>query len=155
MAVGPVSFALEPPDTGEPPIQAADAPGATAGDEGAAPAAQETMGGVLPPPRMPYAPDPGTYTQLWMSQTSAMTTEDINKELVTYLDAYTESENPDYTTIQASVLTSGDWYGFLTILPDSQICLVHSLGKHTSGLGRPTPGHNRIFGLLGETSCPR
>jgi hypothetical protein len=151
MAVGPVSFALEPPDVpGGPPAPAAGAQNAAAGGEGAAPAAQEPMEGVLPPPRVPYAPDPGTYTRLWMSQTSTKTTEENKQELVNYLDAYAGSENPDYNAIQSTMLTSGDWYGFLTILPDNQICLVHSLGKHSSGLGRPTSANNRIFGLLGE-----
>jgi hypothetical protein len=101
------------------------------------------MGGVLPPPQVPYTPNPGTYTQLWMWQTSTRTNKENKAELVAYLDVYTESESPDYTAIQSTILTSRDWYGFLTILPDSQICLVHLLGKHSSGLGRPTPRNDR------------
>jgi hypothetical protein len=135
MAVGPVTYSLEPADADEPQALAADAePEASAGDE----TMQVPRGGVLPPPRVPYAPDPGTYTQLWMSQTSTSTQEEIKEELSAYLDAYAGSGSPDYSAIQASILTSGDWYGFLTVLPDNQVCLVHSLGKHSSGLGRPT-----------------
>jgi hypothetical protein len=150
MAVGTVSFALDTPDAAvNPQARAADTQDAAAGDETAAPGALETMGGVLPPPRVPYAPDPGTYTQLWMAQTSTMTREETTEELSAYLDAYTGTA-PDYPSIQATILSSGDWYGFLTVLPDNQVCLVHSLGKHSSGLGRPTLANNRVFGLLGE-----
>jgi hypothetical protein len=99
---------------------------------------------------VPDAPDPGTYTHLWMSQTSTTTREDIKGELSSYLDAYSGSGTPDYSAIQATILTSGNWYGFLTVLLDHQVCLVHLLGKHSSGLGRPASAHNRIFGLLGE-----
>jgi hypothetical protein len=151
MAVGPVTFSLEPPDTGDPQALPADVQqDVAAGDEGVAPPIEGTGEGLLPPPRVPYAPDPGTYTHLWMSQTSTTTSEDIKEELSSYLGAYAGSGTPDYSAIQATILTSGDWYGFLTVLPDHQVCLVHSLGKHSSGLGRPTPAHNRIFGLLGE-----
>jgi hypothetical protein len=151
MAVGPVTFSLEPPDTGDPQALPADVQqDVAAGDEGVAPPIEGTGEGLLPPPRVPYAPDPGTYTHLWMSQTSTTTSEDIKEELSSYLGAYAGSGTPDYSAIQATILTSGDWYGFLTVLPDHQVCLVHSLGKHSSGLGRPTSAHNRIFGLLGE-----
>ena len=66
-----VTFALHPPDsgqppTGNPPIEIPEQAEAdvTGGEVAVAPMA---MGGVLPPPRLPYAPDPGTYTQLWKS----------------------------------------------------------------------------------------
>ncbi len=104
----------------------------------------------LAPPRLPYAPDPGTYTQLWISQTSTTTREELRDDLTGYLEAYSGSGTPDYAAIQNSIVSSGDWYGFLTILPDHQVCLMHSLGRHSSGLGRQTAAHNRFFGLLGE-----
>jgi hypothetical protein len=151
MAVGPVTFSLEPANTGNPQAFPAEVQQDAAADyEGVAPPIQGTREGLLPPPLVPYAPGPGTYTHLWMSQTSTMTREDIKEELSSYLDAYSGSGTPDYSAIQATILTSGDWYGFLTVLPDHQVCLVHSLGKHSSGLGRPASAHNRIFGLLGE-----
>jgi hypothetical protein len=143
-----VSFSLEPPDTGDlltPPNNPRDVADTVVPT---APAA--TMEGVLPPPRLPYAPDPGTYTQLWVSQTSTMTREEIKEDLRGYLEAYAGSGTPDYAAIQNQVVASGDWYGFLTILPDHQVCLIHSLGRHSSGLGRQTAAHNRFFGLLGE-----
>jgi hypothetical protein len=116
-----VSVSLEPPDAGDLPIPPANTQGATKTLMAAA-ALVMTMEGVLPPPRLPYAPGPGTYTQLWVAQISTMTREEIKEELR---------------------------YGFLTILPDHQVCLIHSLGQHSSGLGRQTSAHNRFFGLLG------
>ena len=69
MAVGTVSFALDAPDEAvNPQAQAADAQDAAAGDKTAVPGAQVTMGGVLPPPRVSYSPNPGTYTQLWIQE---------------------------------------------------------------------------------------
>jgi hypothetical protein len=140
--VGIVSFSLEPPDTGNLPIPPANTQGAAEMLMAAAAPAM-TMEGVLPPPWLPYAPGPGTYTQLWVSQTSTRTREEIKEELCGYLEAWTST--PDYIAIQNQVVVSGDWYGFLTILPDHQVCPIHSLGRHSSGLGR-----QRFFGLLGE-----
>jgi hypothetical protein len=141
-----VSVSLEPPDAGDLPIPPANTQGATKTLMAAA-ALVMTMEGVLPPPRLPYAPGPGTYTQLWVAQISTMTREEIKEELRGYLEAWTST--PDYIAIQNQVVASGDWYGFLTILPDHQVCLIHSLGQHSSGLGRQTSAHNRFFGLLG------
>jgi hypothetical protein len=77
-----------------------------------------------------------------------MMREEIKEELHGYLEAWTST--PDYLGIQNQVVASGDWYGFLSILPDHQVCLIHSLGQHSSGLGRQTAAHNRFFGLLGD-----
>jgi hypothetical protein len=142
------SFSLEPPDTGDPPTPPVN--NQDAAETVVAAMAPTTMEGVLPPPRLPYAPDPGTYTQLWTSQTSTTTREEIKAELSGYLEGYAGSGIPNYSAIQNQVVASGDWYGFLTILPDHQVCLIHSLGRHSSGLGRQTAAHNRFFGLLGE-----
>ena len=146
--MGTVSLSLGPPATGDlltPPNSPRDVADTVVPT---APAA--TMEGGLPPPRLPYAPDPGTYTQLWVSQTSTMTREEIKEDLRGYLEAYAGSGTPDYAAIQNQVVASGYWYGFLTILPDHQVCLIHLLGRHSSGLGRQTAAHNRFFGLLGE-----
>jgi hypothetical protein len=67
-----------------------------------------------------------------------------------YLTAYAVSGTPDYLAIQNTIVASADWYGFLTILPDHEVCLIHSLGRHCSGLGKQTAAHNRFYGLLGE-----
>jgi hypothetical protein len=66
-----------------------------------------------------------------------------------YVQAYTDA-NPDYNAIQSTILNTAEWMGFLTVLADDQVVLVHSLGLFSSGLGRPTPAHNRMFGLIGE-----
>jgi hypothetical protein len=102
----------------------------------------------LAPPRLPYAPGPGSYTQLWTSQSARMTAEEMKNDMDSYLVPYTDA-TLDYNAIQVTVLNLVDWIGFLTILLDDQVVLVHSLG-FSSGLGRQTAAHNRIFGLLGE-----
>jgi hypothetical protein len=73
----------------------------------------------------------------------------MKDEVEAYIGAYTDG-NPDYGAIQMALLNSTEWMGFLTILAGNQVVLVHSLGFFSGGLGRPTPAHNRIFGLLGE-----
>jgi hypothetical protein len=103
----------------------------------------------LAPPRLPYAPDPGSYTQLWTSQAACTTAEEMKDDMESYLVPYTDAA-PDYNAIQVTILNSADWMGFLTVLSDDQVVLVHSLGLFSSGLGRQTAAHNRIFGLLGE-----
>jgi hypothetical protein len=151
---GMVTFALHPPDSGQPPtgdphvgfLEQAETDVA-GGDAAAVPVA---MGGVLLPPQVPYGPDPGTYTQLWVSQTSTTTREELIEDLSCYLTAFTVSGRPDYVAIQNTIVSSADWYGFLTILPDNQVCIIHSLGRHYSGLGKQTQEHNRFYRLLGE-----
>jgi hypothetical protein len=66
-----------------------------------------------------------------------------------YIDTYSERA-PDYAAIQMTILNSSDRMGFLTVLAGNQVVLVHSLGLFSSGIGRSTPAHNRILGLLGE-----
>ena len=102
-----VSFSLEPPDTGNLLTPPANTQGA-ADNAMAATAPAATMEGVLPPPRLPYAPDPGMCTHLWVSQTSTMTREEIKKEVLSYLEAWSGSGTPDYTGIQNQVVASGD-----------------------------------------------
>jgi hypothetical protein len=138
--VGAVHFNLDPPDGLAPEVVLPPEPGqeqATA--EAAVPAT----------PRLPFAPDPGSYTQLWTSQSATTSAEEMKNEMEAYVDIYAET-NPDYAAIQVTILNSSDWVGFITVLPGNQVVLVHSLGLFSSGLGRPTPAHNRIFGLLGE-----
>jgi hypothetical protein len=98
---------------------------------------------------MPYAPGPGSYTQLWTSQSATSTAEELAEDMESYIDIYLETA-PDYAGIQTTILNSSDWMGFLTILTDNQVVLVHSLGLFSIVLGRPTLAHNMIFGLLGE-----
>jgi hypothetical protein len=100
-------------------------------------------------PRLPFAPDPGSFPQLWTSQSATTTAKDMKDDMEVYREAYT-SVNPDYAAIQTNILNSTNWMGFLTVLSGSQVVLVHSLGLFSVGLGRPTPPHNRMFGLLGE-----
>jgi hypothetical protein len=145
--MGNVAFDLAPPDgrAGENPNVVL--PPIVQPPEAALAAA---LGAAVPtPPRLPYAPDPGTYTQLWTSQSVTTTAEEMKDEMEAYVEAYTE-ENPDYGAIQTAITNTSEWMGFLTVLAGNQVVLVHSLGLFSSGLGRPTPAHNRIFGLLGE-----
>ena len=72
------------------------------------------------------------------------------EDLSCYLTAFSVDGTPDYVAIQNASVSSADWYGFLMVLPDNQVCLIHSLGRHCSGLGRQTQAHNRFYGLLGE-----
>ena len=65
--MGMVSFSLEPPDAGFPPVPGVTQDEADTGVAGGdAAVIPETPGGVLPPPWLSYAPNPGTYTQLWV-----------------------------------------------------------------------------------------
>jgi hypothetical protein len=146
--VGTVSFNLEPPDG-----RAAGAADNTASTPDPPPPRTEqeaTVGATVPDtPRLPFAPDPGTYTQLWTSQAATTTASDMKEDMESYMGIYNNG-NPDYGAIQTTILNSSDWIGFLTVLAGNQVVLVHSLGLFSSGLGRPTPAHNRMFGLLGE-----
>jgi hypothetical protein len=145
--VGTVHFSLENPighvanATAEP--AAAEPPHGGLGQEAA-------VGATVPAaPRLPFAPGPGSYTQLWTSQSATTTAEEMKEDMESYVAAYTEA-NPDYPSIQTTILNLSDWLGFLTVLAGNQVVLVHSLGLFSSGLGRPTSAHNRMFGLLGK-----
>jgi hypothetical protein len=140
---GSVSFRLEP----------AEGRGAATQDDDGHPGNETTADPAgaleLAPPRLPYAPDPGSYTQLWTSQSARTTAEEMKDDMESYLVPYTYA-TPDYAAVQVTILNSVDWMGFLTVLSDDQVVLVHSLGLFSSGLGRQTAAHNRIFGLIGE-----
>jgi hypothetical protein len=125
--VGTVQFNLEPPEVELLGVEAA----------------------VSAAPRLPFAPGPGSFTQLWTSQSATTTAEEMKVDMESHIEAYS-SINPDYPAIQTNILNSSDWIGFLTVIAGSQVVLVHSLGLFSVGLGRPTPAHNRMFGLLGE-----
>jgi hypothetical protein len=73
----------------------------------------------------------------------------MKDDMESYIETYTDA-SPDYNATQKTILNSSDWMGFLTVLAGNQVVLVHSLGLFSSGLGQPTPAHNRVFGLLGE-----
>ena len=144
--VGAVSFRLDAPDGLAGNAGANPHPG-----EGGLPPEgnDQTAAGATVPvtPQLPFAADPGSYTQLWTSQSSATTAQEMRDDMESYLMAFAEA-NPDYPIIPTAILNSSDRMGFLTVLPDNQVVLVHSLGLFSSGLGRATPAHNRIFGLI-------
>ena len=142
-----IRFNLEAPDGG--PDTAA--PAAAEGNNPGGPLVDAADGeGVLPtPPQLPYAPGQGTYTQMWLSAAASTTVEDMKEEVESYIQVYTEAPI-DYTTTQNTILSSTDGLCFLTILAGNQVCVIHSLGRFSSGLGRNTPANHRIFGLLGE-----
>jgi hypothetical protein len=86
---------------------------------------------------------------MWLSTVASTTVEDMKEEVESYIQVYTQAPI-DYTTTQNTILSSTDGLCFLTILAGNQVCVVHLLGRFSSGLGRNTPANNRIFGLLGE-----
>jgi hypothetical protein len=143
--VGTVAFNLDPPD-GRAANAQTDVPSVTPPD-----AEPEAMVGpaVPAPPRLPYAPGPGPYTQLWSSQSATTMAEEMKYEMEAYRKTY-KGAAPDYPGIQTTIVNSPGWMGFLTVLSGNQVVLVHSLGLFSSGLGSPTPVHNRIFRLVGE-----
>jgi hypothetical protein len=120
MAVGPVTFLLEPAEAGNPQALPADVQQeAAAGNEGVAPLMQGTSReGPLPPPGVP------------LSQTSTTTREDMKEELSSYLDTYAGLGTLDYSTIQATILTSGDWYGLFNN-PSGLPSVLHPLAWQT------------------------
>jgi hypothetical protein len=140
--VGTVHFHLENPDGRV--AEAAAGPPAADNPQGLG---QEAAVGATVPvaPRLPFALDPGLYTQLWTSQLATTTAEEMKEDMESYVELYT-----DYPAIQTTILNSSDWLGFLTILAGNQVVLVHSLGLFSSGLGRPSTANNCMFGLLGE-----
>jgi hypothetical protein len=145
--VASVHFRLDDPDGL--PVEAAPAVAAEPADPTGDPAQESDGAGVPTPPRLPYAPDPGTYTQMWLQASTATTAQDMKEEVETYIQVYTR-DPIDYTATSNAILTSTDGLCFLTILAGNQVCVVHSLGRFNSGLGRNTPANNRVFGLLGE-----
>ena len=54
----------------------------------------------------------------------------------------------DYPGIVLSLLAVMYVLVFLTVFPDNQVCIFHSVGRFSCGLGRPTIARNRIFGVL-------
>jgi hypothetical protein len=142
-----VQFHLEAPDGG--PTEAAPEAAIGTNTTREPPGHKVDRAGVLTPPGLPYAPDLGTYTQMWLAASAATTAEDLKEEIATYLQVYT-APPIDYTATKAALLTSTSQLCFLTILAGNQVCVVHSLGRFSSGLGRSTPANNHIFALLGE-----
>ena len=70
-------------------------------------------------------------------------------ECETYIETF--SGTPvDYNAIVTLLLAAADGMVFLTVLAGNQVCPMHSLNRFSCGLGKHTPSHNRIFGLLGE-----
>jgi hypothetical protein len=112
--------------------------------------ASDVAGPVPAPPRLTYSPGPGTYTaQLWLSETAGTSAAEMAADCETYMAAF--GGNPvDYNTIVTSLLAASEGMVFLTVLTGDLVCPVHWLGIFSCGLGKHTPAHNRVFGLLGE-----
>jgi hypothetical protein len=105
--VGTVTFQLDPADNGP-----AQPPGEPEGAEATAATGNQAgngAGAAIPaPPRLPYTPDPGSYTQIWLSQSAVTSAEELRQEMDTYVNLYTDV-NPDYTAIQVLILNSAEW----------------------------------------------
>jgi hypothetical protein len=71
-------------------------------------------------------------------------------ECETYLDAFNGTPVDYNAIVLTSLLAASDGMVFLTVLARNEVCPVHSIGRFTCRLGKHTPLHNRIFGLLGE-----
>jgi hypothetical protein len=148
--VGTARFILDAPDLvgSDPP-----APVSTAGMAPMVPGTQQQTadgaGAAAAPPWLPYAPNPGTYTQLWMSKSAGTSAAEMAAECEAYIETF--SGTPvDYNAIITSLLVASDGMVFLTLLAGNQGCTVHLMGRFSCGLGKHTPSHNHIFGLLGE-----
>lgn len=99
--------------------------------------------------KLSYSPGPGLYMQLRMSQSACTTAEEMKEDMESYLVPYT-SATPNYNSIQVTILNSVDWVGFLTILLDDPVVLVHSMGLFNSRLCHTTPAHSWLSGLVRE-----
>jgi hypothetical protein len=139
--VGTVSFNLDPPDgragAGGIPLETQPPPEVVTERE------VEVGAAVPATPRLPFAPDPGSYTQFWTSQSATTTADEMSEDMESYIGNYIDA-NPDYNAIQTTILNSSDWMGFLMVLPGNQVVRVHSLGLFSS-VGsdeprRPTTG---------------
>jgi hypothetical protein len=100
-------------------------------------------------PRLPYAADAGSYTKIWQEQSIGITLQITITEVKEFLAHYSGAK-PDLQAIGEAIISSCRNLTFLTIMKDSRVCLMHSIGKCSLGLGRPTPAHRRVFGLIGE-----
>jgi hypothetical protein len=79
------------------------------------------------PPRLPYAPDPGRYTQLWMSDSAGTSAAEMAAECKAYIEAF--SGTPvDYNAIVTLLLAASEGMVFLTVLAGNQVCTVHLMG---------------------------
>jgi hypothetical protein len=136
---------LDPPDNGGP----AQGVGVAAVLPLAGQPLQANVGGAPAPPQLPYAPDPGTYTQLWMSQSSTTTGAEMVADVDSYLSVFAVNA-PAYSTIQMSVLASSEFMAFLTVVSGDMVTIGQSLGRFSGGLGQQLLSHNRVFGLIGE-----
>ena len=73
---------LDPPDNGGPALDGAAVPPPPAQH------LQEDVGGAPAPPPLPYAPGPGTYTQLWMSQSLTTSGQEMAEDVESYLSVF-------------------------------------------------------------------
>jgi hypothetical protein len=98
--VGTIQFNLGPPDG-----RTADAEAIT--DVGLPPEIEQDLeadaAGTAAPRRLPFAPNPNSYTQPGTSQSTTTTAKEIRDDMESYLKAYT-STNPDYPALQTSIL---------------------------------------------------
>ena len=153
--VGSVGFTLDAPDgqplpprpTGVPAPGGTPVPGANPAAQGGAGPAQMAAGAL--PPHLPCASDPGSYTEVWMRQTSSTSGQEMSEQIESWLDMYANLP-VDYASVVDDITAASDWVGFLTVLKGNAVSLVHSLGQFRTGLGTASPGNGRTFGLLGE-----
>ncbi len=148
---GSVAFTLDPPDgtTLPPPPVGILAPGANPVPGGTQVLVGQMMPVVALPPRLPCASDPGSYTELWMRQTSSTSGQEMHEQVGAWLDQY-NTPPVDYNVIVEGIIAAADWVGFLTVFKGNAVSLVHSLGQFRTGLGPTSPGNGRTFGLVGE-----
>ena len=148
---GSVAFTLDPPDgtTLPPPPVGILAPGANPVPGGTQVPVGQMMPVVALPPRLPCASDPGSYTELWMRQTSSTSGQEMHEQVGAWLDQY-NTPPVDYNVIVEGIIAAADWVGFLTVFKGNAVSLVHSLGQFRTGLGPTSPGNGRTFGLVGE-----
>ena len=105
---------------------------------------------VLPTtPRLPYDPNPVTYTHIWVAKRSGTGATELPKECDSYCDAFTG--NPvEYVDIITPLLATSNGMVFLKLLVGDQVYTLHLIGRFIYGIVKHTPAHNRIFGILVE-----
>jgi hypothetical protein len=105
---------------------------------------------VIPlPPPLPYARDPGYYTELWTRQTRSTAGIEMEEQINSWLNQYSNVPT-DYGILVSGITSTADWIGFPTVVKGNVILLVYSLGQFRTGLGTASPGNGRTFGLVGE-----
>ena len=84
-----------------------------------------------------------------MVETAGTEVAKLVKEYDSYCDIFI-CNKLGCVTIKKSLFATSNGMVFLEMLSGDQVCMVHSIGRLSCRIGKHTPAHNRIFGILGE-----